>query len=354
MSVPDADRTALVVGAGGLVGTHLVERLLDQGWDVIGVSRRPVGVDAPRFRHLAVDILDAAQCRRTAAQLDRVTHVFFTARIGHREAATENALNVNALNNTLEHLLAESRQLQHVCLVHGTKWYGSHLGAFPNPAIESQTPHAGENWYFGQHDRLTDYQRRVSWTWSTVRPHIVIGVSVGHPYNCLSTLAAYALLCRERQRPFTFPGSDKAFNAVTQATDASLLADAQIWSSITRACANHDFNVINADYFRWNQLWPVIADYFAIQAEGPDGVSLCESMRDAQPDWQRLIKRYGLQTTSLDDLASWSFGDFLFRTDWDVMSSTVKTRQFGFDPVIATRDSFLHHLGQMREQRLIP
>ena len=36
-----ADRTALVVGARGVVGTNLIEHLAaDDGWDVIGLSRR--------------------------------------------------------------------------------------------------------------------------------------------------------------------------------------------------------------------------------------------------------------------------------------------------------------------------
>lgn len=347
-------RLALVVGAGGLVGTHLVERLLEKGWNVIGVSRRPIEHDSSRFRHLPVDVSNAEHCTTAASELANVTHLFFTARVGHRDPSTETELNVRVLRNALEHLLGRASRLQHVCLVHGTKWYGSHLGPFPNPAVENQPRHPGTNWYFGQHDWMLEFQYGRRWTWSTVRPHIVVGLSIGHPYNCVSTLAAYATLCKERGQPLTFPGSEAAFESITQATDATLLADAQIWSSVSPACANQDFNIINADYFRWKQLWPVLADFVGVERGGPGGTPLREAMKDATRDWERLVDRYRLRTVPIGDIASWSFGDFLFATDWDVMSSTVKARQYGFDTVICTEESFLHHLTRMREQRLIP
>ena len=347
-------RLALVVGAGGLVGGHLVERLLAKGWSTLGIARRPDTRHSPRYRHLQVDLSDAARCREIAPQLAEATHLFYAVRVGHRDPDAENAINVAVLRNTLEHLLAHAPDLRHVCLVHGTKWYGSHLGPFPNPAIEQQARHSGSNWYFGQHDWLSEFQRGRNWTWSTVRPHIVVGVSVGYPYNCVTTLAAYAALCRERGQAFHFPGSEAAFNAITQATDATLLADAQIWTAETPACAGHDFNVINADYFRWCQLWPAIADFFGLSPGGPSAATLKTLMGDAQPDWARIIERHQLRDVPLSAIASWSFGDFLFSTDWDVMSSSLKTRQFGFNEPVGTEESFIRHLRRMRDDRLIP
>ena len=53
-----ADRTALVVGARGVVGTNLIEHLAaDGGWDVIGLSRRG-GASRPGVRHIAADLLN--------------------------------------------------------------------------------------------------------------------------------------------------------------------------------------------------------------------------------------------------------------------------------------------------------
>jgi nucleoside-diphosphate-sugar epimerase len=351
---PAGARLALVVGARGLVGGHLVERLLERGWDVVGIARKPLSHDVSRYRHLSIDVSDAGRCAEQASALAGVTHLFYAARAGHREPAVETALNVAMLRNTIETLLARASRLEHVCLVHGTKWYGSHLGPFRTPAVEDQPRHAGQNWYFGQHDWVAAHKRGRAWRWSTVRPHIVVGVSVGYPYNCLTTLAVYAALCREHRRPFTFPGPEAAFDAITQATDATLLADAQIWTAEEPRCAGEDFNIVNADYFRWRHLWPAIAAFFDVEPAGAGGPTLSVSMQDAESEWDRLVRRHGLRPVPLAALASRSFGDFLFRTDWDVMSSTVKARRFGFEPVVATEASFLSHLARMREARLIP
>ena len=70
-----ADRTALVVGARGVVGTNLIEHLAaDGGWDVIGLSRRG-GAGGPGVRHIAADLLDPAAMGDIAAELAGVTHV---------------------------------------------------------------------------------------------------------------------------------------------------------------------------------------------------------------------------------------------------------------------------------------
>lgn len=45
--------TVLVAGASGLVGAACVERFLDDGWDVVAVSRRrPEVSDARPYRYL--------------------------------------------------------------------------------------------------------------------------------------------------------------------------------------------------------------------------------------------------------------------------------------------------------------
>jgi uncharacterized protein YbjT (DUF2867 family) len=42
-----ASRTALVTGATGFVGRHLVPALLAAGWDVRALTRRPEAYDGP-------------------------------------------------------------------------------------------------------------------------------------------------------------------------------------------------------------------------------------------------------------------------------------------------------------------
>lgn len=74
-----ADRTALVVGARGVIGTNLIEHLGGiGGWDVIGLSRRG-GTDTATVRHLPVDLLEPASLAGITTPLRDVTHVFYAA-----------------------------------------------------------------------------------------------------------------------------------------------------------------------------------------------------------------------------------------------------------------------------------
>ncbi|WP_374632440.1 SDR family oxidoreductase [Ferrovibrio sp.] len=348
------EKLALVAGARGIVGGNLVDRLLQQGWRVIGVSRGDGGPTRPNYQHIGCDLLNPAACAAIAPELRSVSHVFYTARASAPEPAAEIAANLGMLRIVMEQLLSQADGLRHVCLVHGTKWYGSHLGAFRTPAREEDPRHAGSNWYFDQHDFITAYQKGKAWTWSTVRPHIVFGIAVGYPFNLVATLAAYASLCRESGAALDFPGSARAYNALSQATDTNLLADAMIWSAQSSEAANQDFNVINGDYFRWCNLWPSLADSFGLRCGEPVSRRMSELMADSDNRWDALVSRHGLASVRLDMLANWHFADFLFKTEWDALSSTVKIRQAGFDRPLATEKSMLDIIAEMRCRKLIP
>ncbi len=53
-----AQKKAVVVGALGVIGRYIVDRLLAEGdWQVVGLSRRPAR-NEPRYTHISVDLLD--------------------------------------------------------------------------------------------------------------------------------------------------------------------------------------------------------------------------------------------------------------------------------------------------------
>jgi nucleoside-diphosphate-sugar epimerase len=67
---------AVVIGALGVIGHYIVERLIEEReWQVIGLSRRKAH-DKPRYRHVAVDLLDTEDTKRKLAELTDVTHIF--------------------------------------------------------------------------------------------------------------------------------------------------------------------------------------------------------------------------------------------------------------------------------------
>jgi nucleoside-diphosphate-sugar epimerase len=57
-------KKAVVVGALGVIGRYIVERLIEEvDWRVVGLSRRKT-MDRPHYRHIAVDLLDTEDTKR--------------------------------------------------------------------------------------------------------------------------------------------------------------------------------------------------------------------------------------------------------------------------------------------------
>ncbi len=224
---------ALVVGATGISGGNVATRLLDDGWRVSGLSRHADGLD-PRATHLAADLLDAdataAALRGTAP-----THVFFTT---WSRRATE-AENIEVNGAMLQHLLdgvAGEGSVRHVALVTGLKHYLGPFEAYARaqpdtPFSEEQPRLPYENFYYVQEDILWAAAERDGFTWSVHRPHTMIGWALGNAMNMGVTLAVYAAICRETGRRFRFPGSEQQWEAVTDVTDARLLADHLLWAA---------------------------------------------------------------------------------------------------------------------------
>jgi NAD dependent epimerase/dehydratase family len=78
--VPTAKPTALVTGASGLAGGYMLAQLLEQGgWDVVAVSRRKPRIPGD-YKHIAVDLLDLADCRTKLGPLATISHLFYLAK----------------------------------------------------------------------------------------------------------------------------------------------------------------------------------------------------------------------------------------------------------------------------------
>ena len=355
-------RCALVAGALGLVGSRLLVTLHNAGWSTVGISRNAMGIHTEFdkqdkwHRHLQLDLSDAQDCQRQLAPLaGEITHVFFAARATDPDPAREINVNLNLLTNLLDALEGGAASaIKHLCLVHGTKWYGSHLGPYATPAREEDPRCDAGLFYYAQHDEMRRRSQHRGWSWSTVRPHIVLGVGTQYPHNCIGLLAAYGTLCKAMDLPFSFPGSQDAFNAISQSTDADLLARAMLWSATDARAANEDFNVINGDYFRWRLLWPRLAEFFDLPSGPIRPMSLERAFSGVEATWLRIVADNGLKPLKLKEFANWRFGDFLFAAAWDDMSSTIKLREHGFHDTISTEASFIGNLQQMRAARLIP
>ena len=54
------DRLAVVTGTSSGIGAAVAEKLLEAGWRVAGVSRRPAGIVHPRYQNCCLDLADLA------------------------------------------------------------------------------------------------------------------------------------------------------------------------------------------------------------------------------------------------------------------------------------------------------
>ena len=125
---PTTKRTALVTGASGLAGGYMLAHLLEQGnWDIVAVSRRKPQIPGD-YKHIAVDLLDSADCRTKLGPLTNISHLFYLAITERSDPGETVTANSNMFLNLVKTIEATSPALEHVHLSQGTRWYGNHLG----------------------------------------------------------------------------------------------------------------------------------------------------------------------------------------------------------------------------------
>lgn len=80
---PDMTPTAVVTGASSGIGAAAVRRLLDDGWRVIGLSRRTPDVQDAEFTPVTIDLGDFDALRAWAGQAGSVDAVVHAAGLQH-------------------------------------------------------------------------------------------------------------------------------------------------------------------------------------------------------------------------------------------------------------------------------
>lgn len=350
--------TALVVGASGIVGRATAALLVEQGWTVYGLARRPLAQAG--ITPLAADLQDARATAEALADI-RADAVFITTWLRQDSEAENIRVNGAMVRNLLDGL-RPTGAIRHVALVTGLKHYLGPFeaygkGALPQtPFREEQGRLPVENFYYAQEDEVFAAAERDGFGWSVHRPHTVIGKAVGNAMNMGTTLAVYACLCRETGRPFRFPGSAAQWKGLTDMTDARQLAKHLLWAATTPAARNEAFNVVNGDVFRWSWMWGRIADWFGLAAAPFDGevMPLQVQMANDDPVWRAIATRDGLAEPELWRLASPWHTDADLGRPIEVVTDMSKSRRLGFTAYQPTDDAFFDLFAQLRADRLIP
>jgi nucleoside-diphosphate-sugar epimerase len=359
-----AKPTVLVAGASGLVGTAAAIAFLDAGWEVVAVSRRrPELLEGRNYVHLALDLQDAAACRAAVAGLAAVTHVVYTAvyelpgLIAGWSDPAQIETNGRMLRNLMEPLAARAA-LEHVTILQGTKAYGGHIRPMRVPAREDQARVEHPNFYWLHEDFLRAQAAERSYSFTILRPQLIVGPNHGVVMNLPPVIGIYAALRRAEGLPFSFPGGA---DWVWEAVDTRLVARAALWAARAPAAANQTFNLTNGEVFSWRDMWPAMARTLEVDVGPDEPLSLAEYLPARADLWQRVVGAHGLRDIPLPALLGEShyYADLCFAYGADrppapTYLSTVKIKQAGFTETWNTEDSFCYWLGDLMSRRILP
>lgn len=102
-------------------------------------------------------------------------------------------------------------------------------------------------------------------------------------------------------------------------------------------------------------MWPKIAAYFELEVPAPQAFGLAKLMPAHQAVWEELVKLHELKPIPYSQLATWTFGDYIFQHTWDNFLDVTKLRKAGFDKMkIDSGEMFLRQFDELRANRIIP
>ena len=356
----------LIAGATGLVGYAAMKHFRSRGeTNVVALSRRkPDNTFGARW--LPLDLTDAAACRALAPELAGTTHLVYAALYerpglvaGWRE---EEQIRTNEamLVNLFDAIETVSPALKHVALLQGTKAYGVHVRPLGIPARENRSEmHEQPNFYWNQERFIRERQKGKRWSWTILRPVLIVGDSVGSAMNVIPALGVYAAMMRRAGKTkLDYPGG---VGRVAQAIDADVLARCIAWAGEADKARNEIFNVTNGDVCMWPNVWPAIARSLGFDAGDHVPLSLDREIRPREADWAAIRAEHGLVSGSLQDFVGLSFeyADYTMghgRTEPGppALVSTVKLMQAGFTEVIDTEAMFARAFAEMQAKKLLP
>ena len=357
-----SEHRILIVGVTGLVGAAATEHFSAlPGWEVVTLSRRP-----PRqggmVHHIAVDLTDRDACHAAFRDAPKITHILYAALYEEEDlqaswrSTSQAGINLRMLQNVVEGVEATS-ELRHLTILQGGKAYGSHLGRVPVPAKERWPRMSHHIFYWQQEDYLRARSAERAWSFSILRPQLILGDALGSPMNIIAAIGVYASLMRDMGRPLTFPGGG---NYVTACADSRLIARAAEFCATHPEAAGETFNVVNGDAVVWRDLWPSIAAHFKMPLGGDEPMKLSEQMPLLADHWGRIGKDNNLKEFTMSDIvgASWQTADLTLgygrERPFDRLMSPVKLRKAGFTDCMDTEDAILYWLTRMQKARILP
>ncbi|KMZ67116.1 Progesterone 5-beta-reductase [Zostera marina] len=326
------ESVGLVIGATGIVGNSLVDILPlpdtpGGPWKVYAVARRPRPTwnltDHP-VEYIQCDVSDVTDVQAKLSPLTDVTHIFYVTRAPGKTEEENCAVNGQMLRNVLDAVIPNSVRLQHISLQTGRNHYVGPPELSDEIEIHDQPYHEelprlnGPNFYYTQEDILARYE----------------GV------------------------PFRFPGGKHAWEGFSDASDADLIAEHQIWASVDPYAKNEAFNCSNGDIFSWKVMWKVLSEQLELECVGYEGeekrFSLEEAMKGKEGIWEAMVKENGLSETSLSEVGNWQFVDRCLNSEKTHLDSMNKSKEHGFSGFRNSINSLIYWVDKVKTYRIVP
>ncbi|XP_004299763.1 PREDICTED: 3-oxo-Delta(4,5)-steroid 5-beta-reductase-like [Fragaria vesca subsp. vesca] len=361
----------LVIGVTGIVGNSLAEILPLSDtpggpWKVYGVARRPRpnwNADHP-VEYIQCDVSDADDAKGKLSPLTDVTHIFYVTWTNRSTEAENCEANAAMLRNVLGSVIPNAPNLKHICLQTGAKHY---IGSFESwgkiqphdsPFTEDLPRLDVPNFYYTQEDLLfEEVEKREELTWSVHRPDTIFGFSPYSMMNIVGSLCVYAAICKHEGVLLRFPGTKAAWNCLSTASDADLIAEQHIWAAVDPYARNEAFNINNGDVFKWKQFWKVLAENFGIEEFGfeeeGEVVGLQKLMEGKSGVWEEIVKENQLVPTKLEEVGVWWFVDAVLSGE-SMFGCMNKSKEHGFVGFRNSRNSLVTWIDKMKAYKIVP
>ncbi|KAK1482338.1 hypothetical protein CABS01_14036 [Colletotrichum abscissum] len=442
---------ALILGASGISGWSLFNQARTYPTPttfarITGTTNRPLTLEQARLpaddpRLALVSGIDftksvdevAAALRDKVPDVETVSHVFYTGTYSSREScmpcmrsrkgsvcvsyidvdvskgqAAAAAANTELLAVAVKAVEKVSPRLAFVVLQTGGKGYGL---MYPDKvtlrtplredAPRIPRPWADEVFYYAQHDLLRDLSRGKNWTFSEIRPDVIVGFApTSNAMNMARGIGIYLSVWRRVFGTTTtgagglgsgnrvevevpFPGSLRSYRATHTDTNQDVLSKMEIFAAVVNpeGCGGgRAFNVADGGaVISWSVVWPRLCERFgligvappppppsseaAIDAEAGTGTASGStapppSMKDfiAEHDdaWVALAREHGLDEGAAREY-NWDFLHvMLVECDFDREYDLTRVREVGFEEGVDTVEGYFVAWERMRSAKQLP
>nr|AFW16645.1 putative progesterone 5beta-reductase [Bupleurum falcatum] len=363
------ESVALVVGVTGIVGNSLAEILPrtdtpGSPWKVYGIARRP----RPQWdanhpvEYIQCDISNPEETESRLSHLKDVTHLFYVTWASRPTEAENCEINSQMFRNLLNCIIPNAPKLQHICLQTGKKHYlgsfDSYGGVAHDPPYSEDLPRLNApNFYYNLEDILfEEVEKKKGLTWSVHRPGTIFGFSPNSMMNIICTLCVYASICKHEGVAMRFPGTKEAWSSYSEASDADLIAEQEIWAVVDPYAKNEAFNCSNGDVFKWKHFWKVLAEKFEVECgefEGGERLTLVELMKDKGSVWDEIVKENNLVPAKLEDIGLWWFVDYILGLEYP-LDTMNKSKEHGFLGFRNSKTSFITWINKLKDSKVVP